>query len=162
MIIHRKTEIERLALSFRKAIEHAHDDGRFTQRPFDNFPKDCCDDTSILLGQYIIDHGFGCKIARGEYFEDYYEESQRYSISYYHEWLKVDNYYVDITADQFINDKYFSGVKNLLSSCYVGTGNAFFRSFESIKYTSFYGIDDFPYETIARLNNLFKSICSYL
>ena len=66
---HNKREIEIIANTFRQAIEKACDDGRFTKYPFNAFPYECCDDTSMLLGRYFLERGYECNLIRGKYNE---------------------------------------------------------------------------------------------
>ena len=157
-----RNEIERLAKEFRKGIEKAYFDMKFTDYPFCHFPKDCCDDASILLGQYLINNGYKCKLVRGNYYEDYYENNQKYLVRYNHIWIIIDEIYVDITADQFINDKSFISVSDYLYPCYVGFSNKFYDSFDSIKTEEFTGINNYNYFERNRLKKLYNTICSYI
>ena len=46
-------QIYKTAKLFRKAIESARDEGRFSGDDFDDFPKRCCGDTCYLLGEFL-------------------------------------------------------------------------------------------------------------
>lgn len=159
-----KRQIEKIAISFRKAIEEAHNHSEFQKYPFNKFPNDCCDDTSVLLGQFFLEKGYPCQIVRGDYYIDYYEDNQKYQRHCYHVWLKVNEFYADLTADQFIKEEYFSKVKDLIDTCYVGTSNKFFESFESLEINDYYGIDDYAHTSNERfrLKSLYSIICHYL
>ncbi len=162
MNINSKHEIEIISRNFRKAIENACKDDKLNEYPFNKFPKDCCDNASILLGRYLLEKGYECNIIRGVYFENHYEEDRQYSINNYHVWLDVDGFYVDITADQFLRNPVFYKYKKYLTPCFVGLSNEFFEFFRIKdddvyfeKYLSFF-------ENDSRLEKYYDVICSYM
>ena len=96
---------------FRDAIDIAKESGEFrTIYPFFKFPKDCCDYTCDLLGQYlsergIITHQVNCV--------------SKYNESWHHVWLETsDGILIDITADQFIEK--ISQLNEIPKAVYVG------------------------------------------
>ena len=51
--------IDVLAIRFRKAMDIAWEKGELRSiTPFYQFPKECCDLTCDLLGQYLAENGF--------------------------------------------------------------------------------------------------------
>lgn len=96
---------------FRDAMDIAKESGEFrTIYPFFKFPKDCCDYTCDLLGQYlsergIITHQVNCV--------------SKYNESWHHVWLETsDGILIDITADQFIEK--ISQLNEIPKAVYVG------------------------------------------
>jgi hypothetical protein len=82
-------DIMRLARKFRTAIERSPRDDLLS---FRRFPRGCCSDTAILLGEYLCGQGQGdWDYAGGEREPDLHS----------HAWLEQDGLIVDITADQF-------------------------------------------------------------
>ena len=159
---HNKREIEIIANSFREALEKACDDGRFTKRPFNNFPSDCCDDSCILLGRYYLERGYECNLIRGKYTESHFEEGKLYPVERFHVWLEVDGYYVDITADQFLHDTIFSDYQMYLVPCFVGSSNKFFDSFCIVNNEVYFEIYVPFFENDISLENYYNIICSYI
>ncbi|MBK1688899.1 hypothetical protein CKO37_15505 [Rubrivivax gelatinosus] len=80
--------VRTLAIAFRAAIETA--DRQQLTRDFRDFPGGACGDTSLLLGQYLLDRGCG---------PFRYVEGRRGD--HHHSWLQQGSLVVDITADQF-------------------------------------------------------------
>lgn len=80
---------------FRDAIDTAKENGEFrTIYPFFNFPKDCCDHTCDLLGQYLLERGI---------ITHQVNCVSKYDESWHHVWLETsDKIIIDITGDQFI------------------------------------------------------------
>ncbi|ELA7364417.1 TPA: hypothetical protein RQK43_004389 [Vibrio vulnificus] len=76
-------------LLFRKVLEQVS--GEVFRENEQDFPSGCCDDASMLLAAYLKDLGFE-KVA-------YIRGSN--ALITRHDWLEVDDYIVDITADQF-------------------------------------------------------------
>jgi hypothetical protein len=58
---------------------------------FSNFPLGSCMDASILLGNLLIENGYG----------DFYLVSGERSPFLTHSWLESSDWIIDITADQF-------------------------------------------------------------
>ena len=86
--------IEVLAKRFRKAIDTAWEKGELRNiTPFDQFPKECCDLTCDLLGQYLAENGYITHQINAAHKRDWQRR---------HVWL-VDEYgiVIDITGDQF-------------------------------------------------------------
>ena len=118
-----KSSIETLADRFRNAIEAAQE----TNEPgklFVKFPRGCCGYVSDLLAQYLIEHEIGPIIyANGTFYsndkDDPYDRQN-------HAWLEVDDFVIDITADQFINSR---SLKNHVR-VYVGEFTAWYALFE--------------------------------
>ena len=80
---------------FRDAIDIAKENDEFRMiKPFSKFPKDCCDLTCDLLGQYLLERGIIT-----------YQVNcvSKYNKSWHHVWLETsDEILIDITGDQFI------------------------------------------------------------
>ena len=57
---------------------------------FKDFPEGCSQDTSLILAKYLHAKGFGIP---------YVVSAEKESGS--HMWIELDNYIIDITADQF-------------------------------------------------------------
>lgn len=81
-------KIRELAGHFRNAIEKCPKERLSVS--FCNFPRGACGDTSILLGEFLSDHGYGpCDYVSG--IRDHQS----------HAWLELNKMIIDITADQF-------------------------------------------------------------
>ena len=159
---HHKREIEKIARNFRKAIEKACNDGRFTELPFNRFPSECCEDSCILLGRYFLERGYECNFIRGKYIENHFEEGILYPVDRFHAWLEVDSYYVDITADQFLRDPIFSNYQIYLAPCFVGSSNRFYDSFCIVNKDVFFEIYIPFFENDTSLEKYYNTICSYI
>lgn len=81
--------IEKLALSFRAAIESMITEEFGESTWFSRFPNGCCGDTSELLAKYFDDNGI-----RVEYVWGMHGNQS-------HAWIEYNDYVVDITSDQF-------------------------------------------------------------
>ena len=82
-----------LCAEFRRAIEKT----RFVLPPMDRFPNGACGQASILLSEYLQQHGYKTIYYCGLHvFED--ERRKPWS----HAWLILENHLIaDITGDQF-------------------------------------------------------------
>jgi hypothetical protein len=81
------TRIINLANKFRAALEKRKSDLPVN---FWNFPRGSCGDTSLFLGKYLKENGFG---------PIDYVAGMRGTQS--HAWLELNSFIIDITADQF-------------------------------------------------------------
>lgn len=117
-------KIEYLACKFRKAIEVAKSEGKFTyDQMFRNFPQGCCGITSELLSKFLLDNGIKAELTYvcGIYYNDLLESPS-------HAWLLANNNIViDITGDQF---KHYPAPVKFNKSIYVGFSNEFYELFE--------------------------------
>ena len=102
-----RDQIMHEASRFRTAIEAARDAKEFKpvkpyqREPMTNFPDDCCDDVSILLGNYFFEkYGLTSCLITGKHWG---EEGPCRG----HTWLKVEGFVVDITGDQFEKESEF-------------------------------------------------------
>ena len=88
--------LERLVRNFRNAIDTAGEEDRFINYPpFNKFTEGCCEHTSDLLCQYLLENGIKTYLVRGE---------RKATLKECHVWLElVDEIVIDITEDQFIN-----------------------------------------------------------
>lgn len=88
-------QLERLVRDFRNAIDSAWEEGRFLRlAPFNRFPRECCEHTSDLLCQYLLEHGIKTSLVNGVCKEDR---------NWHHVWLETEEgVVIDITSDQFI------------------------------------------------------------
>lgn len=87
-----KKEIFNCISKFRKAIEDACSDDMLNFYPFYKFPDSCCDMSSELLAQFLLDIGIETIMINGES-----------KAGEHHVWLVTTrgNKVIDITADQF-------------------------------------------------------------
>lgn len=88
------SEIKELANKFRRALDIAWEKGELNKyTPFYQFPKECCDLTCDLLGQYLSENGYTTYQINAAHKRDWQRR---------HVWL-VDEYgiVIDITGDQF-------------------------------------------------------------
>lgn len=88
MIDKKKADVYRLAYGFRKAILQCEQ----SQLPItlQTFPNGSCGDASLLLGKYLLNNGY----SNVRYIAGWKATKS-------HAWLLVDDFIVDITADQF-------------------------------------------------------------
>lgn len=151
------TELERLVYRFRVAIEKACDEDLFVNDIlFSRFPKGCCGDTSVLLGHYLLENGIETDYVCGTYYgEDAFDTQS-------HAWLKMGDIVIDVTGNQFQNDKaflYFS------EPVYIGIPGKFYNLFEVNQFRdvrkSCY-IDELGEAAQPRLKSLYRTICKYL
>ncbi len=90
-----KNRLLALATQFRQAMEKAK--FSFVHPQLLGFPYGACGVSSILLSQWLKEHGFkGMKYFCGTHHVGN-ENSQS------HAWIQIDNLIVDITGDQFID-----------------------------------------------------------
>lgn len=87
-----KSKLASLAVHFRFLIEKA--DKAKLPVTFRNFPKGCCGDTCLLLIRFLHDNGY----KNLQYVAGWNKDQS-------HAWIKYANIYLDITADQFGQDK---------------------------------------------------------
>ncbi len=102
-----KDKIRYDASQFRLAIESTKERIEIEQVSFKNFPKGSCGVTSILLGIYLHELGYGplyCVRGRGIIINDSHKR-KGYTGFQTHSWLEKDNTIIDITADQFSDIK---------------------------------------------------------
>lgn len=132
-------ELKSLASRFRVAIIDAakKDNLKTLSHLFDNFPRGCCKDTCILLGQYLKEQGHG----DFKYVHANRKNESREDV--YHSWLKRGNFIIDITADQF---------KDVHEPVIVGEEHPLHKSFTIIneEHDANLGIYDSPNEPILR------------
>ena len=88
-----KERIIELCFSFRSAIELCKNKmGNLFW--FEGFPRGCCRETATMLAKYLTEQGYeGIQCVRGE---TYYNGKLST-----HVWLKLNDWIIDITADQF-------------------------------------------------------------
>lgn len=127
--------IQQLAEQFRQALEPLpkSDFSWCVQFAVSEFPSGCCDDTSILLGEYLHQQGVtGFERICGTKHHGLRPESS-------HVWLQRDDLVVDITADQF-NDE----TQEPLAAVVVMQGSQWHQAFEEIENRGHARIDAFP------------------
>lgn len=151
-----KQKVEYLASVFRTAIENAKEAGEFdSDFPFSQFPRACCGDATELLAQYLLENKIKSTYVCGNrYFGNPEECTQS------HAWLVVDGLIVDITGDQFLNNKSYY---NYDVPVYVGIGDAFHSLFEIEERDvyEFTGIENYGHMCQSRLFGLYKKIMKY-
>ena len=151
------TELERLAVQFRKAIDLALEAGEFDDDSiFRGFPCACCGDASSLLAQFLLDKGIRTDYVWGMYWGDSEENGQS------HGWLRADGHIIiDITGDQFGDRSTFL---NYDKAVYVGEGDDFHRLFavedrDVREYRGFGAMNRF---CAVRLRDLYGRILKYI
>ena len=87
-------DVTHYALNFRSAIEKSQN--KLSQVTLKHFPHGSCGDVTTLLGTYLEEMGLG-------YFD--YICGGRISDGHSHAWLEKERLIVDITADQFDDQK---------------------------------------------------------
>ena len=151
------TDIERLAIQFRKAIELAQNAGEFENDfSFYKFPRACCGDASDLLAQFLLENGIKTWYTYGTFRPSRYEGTQT------HAWLITsDCQIIDITGDQFRNNRTFLCYDK---SVYVGEIDAFHLLFEDSDrwVIESKGINSLGIRSQERLKKLYRIIMSYL
>lgn len=121
--------IKNLVFRFRNAIDCAKENGETdSMRFFEKFPTGCCGETSDFLGHFLLEHGIQTSyICRSCPPQNEEENSQ------HHAWLLFkDNIIIDITGDQFKDEKNFL---NYNLPIYIGLTDDFHNLFtyEDIK-----------------------------
>lgn len=147
-------DIAQMARDFRKAIDDGLEWGVFgNEFPFSNFPHECCDDTSDLFGELLLQNGVYVTKVLGMY--RYNNWDKQYS----HVWLQLeDGTIIDLTGDQYKGN---SIMLNYSECCYIGKPDLFHRRFppDEIGYRPFNGIDCYEDEkTRKRLHRLYRNI----
>lgn len=151
------TKLERLVYKFRTAIEAAYDNNLFANDIlFSRFPRGCCGDASILLGHYLMKNGIETDYVCGTYYgEDSFDRQS-------HAWLQINEIVIDVTGDQFKNDRTFL---NYSEPVYIGTPGEFYDLFEVNQFRdvrrSCY-IDELGEVEQPRLMFLYDIICEFL
>ena len=115
-------DIAQMARDFRKAIDDGLEWGVFgNEFPFSNFPHECCDDTSDLFGELLLQNGVYVTKVLGMY--RYNNWDKQYS----HVWLQLeDGTIIDLTGDQYKGN---SIMLNYSECCYIGKPDLFHRRF---------------------------------
>ena len=121
-----RLDVERLVKSFRKAVEEAQEYGAFkNDTTLCDFPRACCGDICFLLGQFLLEHEIPTWRVEG------------IKNGHTHAWLSTedpelsDEWIVDITGDQYKNDKEFM---NYGKRVYVDATDGFHALFKLIGY----------------------------
>ena len=153
-----QNELKKLATDFRAGIEEAKYNCIFGHSLLANFPKGCCGIASELLGQFLLCNGFNCQVVYGVYYFDSFEDVDCCSCGG-HSWLKFGELYIDITADQFINDSYFRDCKEYIEPVYVGETNSFFNSFDIQSVENYVGFVNDDREQEFRYSEFYNNIC---
>lgn len=151
------TSLESLVYRFRAAIEAAYDKNLLADDIlFRRFPKGCCGDASVLLGHYLLENGIETDYVCGTYYGD--DTFDRQS----HAWLQINGIVIDVTGDQFQNDKTFL---NYSEPVFIGEPGKFYDLFEVNQFRdvrkSCY-IDELGEVARPRLLSLYEVICKFL
>jgi hypothetical protein len=128
-------KINKLAASFRQAIEKARDEGAFSDDfSFRHFPRGCCGDASDLLAQYLMEYGIQTWYICGTHRPAGETEIENWNGIQSHAWLatadprQTDQYLIiDITGDQFKFDPEYGRFDKPV---YIGKMDWFHRLFE--------------------------------
>ena len=150
--------IKKEALRFRNAIERAKKlnefvHKRFYREPMNNFPIDCCDDTTYLFAHFMFNvHFVDSVIVRGSYYNIHLHHEC------YHVWQEIDGYLVDLTGDQFDKDDNFP-IKE--TAIYVGEMDKFHLQFRIIEKTHCCGIESINTSAHSRMYNLYNIIMNH-
>lgn len=162
MIMTKEIFVYELCKKFRLAIDNAKINNEFTiSSCLFTFPKECCDITCDLLGQYLFENNIHTYQINAQ---SKYDSQRR------HVWLKFNNdTVIDITADQFIGK---DGFPQVIESVYMGRENAVHKIFSKNRkkekntsfvdpkdYNGFGGTPDFRQK---RLIQAYKIIKRYL
>ncbi len=125
-----------LANLFRHAIEKTDT----LPAPLDRFPKGSCGEASLLLAQWLWEHGF----------ESRYYCGVRTDLAS-HAWLEIDDMIVDITVDQFPEFPY---------PVYVGSLTPFHVQFSkpAVEQELKHGFHDYDPRTVSRLTSEYREI----
>ena len=101
------SKIQRLVISFRRYIELAKNGGLFQGDLFDNFPDECCTDTSYMLAEFLLTNNIETIVVSGE--------NSKWET---HTWLVVKDERIIIPQKQFFNNsEYIKGVWNSYRAC---------------------------------------------
>jgi len=93
-----QNQLLELAYRFRRAIIKAKEAGE-KGLLFDNYPNGCCGICCDIFSQYLVDNNIGpVTYYSGTYYAKDDEDTDNRQT---HAWLKVDDYIIDITAEQF-------------------------------------------------------------
>ena len=147
------------ACRFRTAIEMAKNAGEFTPKQFksermNNFPKDCCDDTSDLFAHYLfLNFKISSRRIIGEYRDD------NIGCTCFHSWLVVNELVVDLTGDQFEDDP---SVPIKAEPVYVGENDDFHKQFTVVGDEFSIGIESLSSSCFYRMKGLYGSIEKYI
>jgi hypothetical protein len=142
-----------LAWNFRNAIEYAKSNGELNHDiTFRNFPSGCCDDASILLSEYLYEHGFCSSLVIGTYYG-----SETFD-THNHAWLLVNEELIDITVDQF---KYNRNFPPINESLFIGRSHELYDYFENQNLYTDFGINSYDDFARKRLEDLYNTIRKY-
>ena len=132
--------IKVLAALFRNAVESTTN----LPVPLDQFPKGDCGETSLLLAQWLWEHGV----------ESHYYCGRR-ADGATHAWLEVGDIIVDITGDQF---------EEFQHPVYVGPVTSFHMMFSTrqAEQDMKNGFHCYDAASVARLSNEYKMIMKSL
>lgn len=146
-------EIKKLATQFREAIELVVEKKYYGNlRIFSSFPRGCCTYTSALLATYLIENGINVCLIKTLCFN---------SIEISHSWLLIGNdIYLDITADQFIDNSYFEGYKDIPKCVFVNKGEYIYKKFNEreIQIDEKSGIYAYSGEISIQLTKMYNAI----
>ena len=150
-------EIIRIATEFRKAIDRAKKEGCFKNDfSFQEFPRGCCGDTSVLLAHHLLIKGVQTDYVCGNYYGNPEDGFQS------HAWLKLTNgTIIDVTGDQF---RYNAEFLNYNIPVYIGDIDEFHELFDVEerdvrKSVMLKRLGDFCYP---RLKQLYDTIIEYI
>ena len=114
-------ELYQIAVDFRNAIMEAKYNRVFSGRDrMHKFPNGCCDDTCDLFAYFLHTK---YQINAVQWSGTYYDDENPDNITN-HNWLRVDDTIIDLTADQF---EFFSDFEH---GIYVGGNISFYESLE--------------------------------
>lgn len=118
-------DIEKWASDFRKGLEHVCEHKLYGHlRIFSGFPNECCNYTSDLLAEYLLRKGI-------ERIRIQFIRSESDEEGYTHCWLMIDEqWFVDITADQFNGKSYFSKFGQIDKCIMEARNKGFYKIFE--------------------------------
>ena len=88
------TELKKIAMQFRKAVEKAIQTEEIIDYNLVNFPKGCCSFVSDYLQRYLYEQGIESLYVSGEYGSGWKGDSHAWLVAY-------EDIIVDITGDQY-------------------------------------------------------------
>ena len=148
--------IKEWAQEFRNGLEYIRNNRLYgSLRMFANFPDDCCGYTSDLLAQYLLEKGI-------DRLRIQFVRSISDINDYTHCWLMIDEeYFLDITADQFNGKKYFKKYGTIEECILVERNSGFYEVFEkNNEFLRDFGIDS--RSNMYELETIYEETLTYI
>ncbi len=114
------TELKKIAMKFRKAVEKAIQTEEIIDYTLVKFPEGCCSFVSEYLQRYLYEHGIESLYVSGEYGSGWEGDSHAWLVAY-------EDIIVDITGDQYQDNE---GELFYDIPVYVGEEDGFHKLFK--------------------------------